>query len=69
VPSNYIPPHFTGKRQESICHDEKVAYRPLTILCDIRNIMASNQSCHFQKISQMNMFNAIYIGLTVKLIH
>ena len=24
-------PHFTGKRQESICHDDKVAYRPLII--------------------------------------
>lgn len=30
----------------------------------IRNLMASNQGCHFQKISQMDMFNAIYIGLT-----
>ena len=24
-------PHFTGKRQGSICHDDKVAYRPLII--------------------------------------
>ena len=31
LPSNYIPPHFTGKRQGSICHDEQVAYRPLII--------------------------------------
>lgn len=31
--------------------------------------MASNQSCHFQKISQMNVLNAINIGLTVKPIH
>ena len=23
-------PHFTGKRQGSICHDEKVTYRPLS---------------------------------------
>ena len=24
-------PHFTEKRQGSICHDEQVAYRPLII--------------------------------------
>ena len=24
-------PHFTEKRQGSICHDDKVAYRPLII--------------------------------------
>ena len=31
--------------------------------------LASNQSSHFQKISQMNVLNAINIGLTVKPIH
>ena len=27
-----LSPHFTGKQQGSICHDEKVAYRPVTNL-------------------------------------
>ena len=31
--------------------------------------LASNQSSHFQKISQMNVLNAINIGLTIKPIH
>src|SRR5574344_1234097 len=31
--------------------------------------LASNQGSHFQKISQMNVLNAINIGLTVKPIH
>ena len=30
---------------------------------------ASRQGSHFQKISQMNMLDTIYIGLTIKLVH
>ena len=29
--SGAFTPHFKGKRQGSICHDDKVAYRPLII--------------------------------------